>query len=241
MRYSGSFHARAMSICFSFPGFSFSGISLSPFACDRLAAGRHACAHIHNPGRSRCQILSRYRAAATLSLPPDATRRRCTLIDSGTYRAPLRPHVTIESQGKQCPASVEAVFRALCPRRIGLPPDSCVMACARVRLRRSKAKKRMPSYSALELPYARPVANALLTQLDFRYWLLSGTRREIEALKANPIGKAQAVLRSPGLKSLTGSTTGAPRIDDVLAGSKQGSKRTFSSSSIVVPIANLNG
>ena len=59
----------------------------------------------------------------------------------------------------------------------------------------------MASYSALELPYARPVASALLTRPDFRLWLLSGTRHEVDALKACPIGRAQAALRSAGMKN----------------------------------------
>ena len=49
----------------------------------------------------------------------------------------------------------------------------------------------MPAYSHKELPYARPIANAILNSGDFRRWLLAGTTHERDAAQARPIGEAE--------------------------------------------------
>ena len=59
----------------------------------------------------------------------------------------------------------------------------------------------MASYSASELRYARPLANALLVSGLFRQWFFSGTRHENDVLMARPLGDLQLQLRSPGIKN----------------------------------------
>ena len=59
----------------------------------------------------------------------------------------------------------------------------------------------MVSYSALELRYARPFAQAILESSGFRQWLLAGTKHECSALLARPIGEIQGSLRSPAMKN----------------------------------------
>ncbi len=60
---------------------------------------------------------------------------------------------------------------------------------------------KMAVYSALELPYARPVAKAILESGDFRHWVIAGTKHENAYMEARPIGVAQASLRSPKMKN----------------------------------------
>ena len=59
----------------------------------------------------------------------------------------------------------------------------------------------MSKYSELELRYARPVANGILQDREFRQWLLSGTRHGTTWLDAQPVGAIQGTLRSPGIKN----------------------------------------
>ena len=54
----------------------------------------------------------------------------------------------------------------------------------------------MAGYSALELPYARPVAHAILESDAFRDWFLAGTKHEASLVNARPVGATQGGLRS---------------------------------------------
>ena len=56
-------------------------------------------------------------------------------------------------------------------------------------------------YSELELRYARPIAQALLSSASFRQWLFTGTDYADVAADAQPLGDEQAGLRSRGLKN----------------------------------------
>jgi hypothetical protein len=53
----------------------------------------------------------------------------------------------------------------------------------------------MAPYSELELRYARPLANAILEDGAFRQWLFAGTKHEVGAREACPIGNIQGSLR----------------------------------------------
>ena len=59
----------------------------------------------------------------------------------------------------------------------------------------------MAPYAKLELPYARPLARALIESAPFREWFLKGTKYEHLALTAKPIGAIQGSLRTPGIKN----------------------------------------
>ena len=59
----------------------------------------------------------------------------------------------------------------------------------------------MGAYSDLELKYARPIANAILSDGDFRSWFLSETRLGEKVKLAIPVGEAQGRLRSPTIKN----------------------------------------
>ena len=56
-------------------------------------------------------------------------------------------------------------------------------------------------YSELELKYAQPIANAILTDIPFREWLLSGTFFDSMSALSTPVGEEQAKLRSKNLKN----------------------------------------
>jgi hypothetical protein len=51
-------------------------------------------------------------------------------------------------------------------------------------------------YSKNEFPYARPIANALLTDASFREWFLADTKFEAIAREASPLAELQASLRT---------------------------------------------
>jgi hypothetical protein len=59
----------------------------------------------------------------------------------------------------------------------------------------------MPNYSELELNYARPLADDLITSSSFRKWFIAGTRYAHDYSLARPIGKSQSSLRSPKMKN----------------------------------------
>jgi hypothetical protein len=56
-------------------------------------------------------------------------------------------------------------------------------------------------YSESELKYARPLANAIIDDSDFRQWLLEKTEFEHVSGKLIPVGVEQEKLRSKGLKN----------------------------------------
>lgn len=59
----------------------------------------------------------------------------------------------------------------------------------------------MSRYSELELRYARPIANTILSSRAFRNWLISGTKYEVVATDAVPVGDLQKSLRSPNMEN----------------------------------------
>ena len=90
---------------------------------------------------------------------------------------------------------------------------------------------KMPDYSELELNYARPLADGLISSGFFRKRFLAGTRYAYDYSLAGPIGKSQSSLRSPKMNEIpTGSITGAGKTRVVRVELGPGSKRTFCSS-----------
>lgn len=59
----------------------------------------------------------------------------------------------------------------------------------------------MASYSASELKYARPIANALIERADFRRWFMRGTPYEVGASEATVLVQQHRSLRSPNIKN----------------------------------------
>ena len=59
----------------------------------------------------------------------------------------------------------------------------------------------MAAYSALELPYARPVACAILESGVFRDWFLAGTKHEASLVNARTVGAIQGGLRSKTMRN----------------------------------------
>lgn len=59
----------------------------------------------------------------------------------------------------------------------------------------------MAPYSASELKYARPIANALIDCGDFRQWFMRGTPYEAGAFEARALVEEHRGLRSPKIKN----------------------------------------